>query len=284
MKVLIDCGGSSLKIEIYPDNSTGGILAEGSCPKPTSLDGFYDCIDRLLQEAKTDDSIAHQDVKKIAVSVCGEYDYEAEEVVKCWAYPFLKGKLKDKIGERFKCKNYNVRVVNDGDAHVYALKAAYAERQKKICAAVNLALGTGVGFGLLDAKGNLLHSCQGHNWEVGEWPCETKQPNKALWSVLGAQGLACLEKDHGTPDAYVIFGRRICHFLATKLVPVFHPQTIGLSGGIVAAHFREINEGIEKECEAEHYREADRPLHDVDIHLAPEKNFVMLGLKYLVRY
>jgi predicted NBD/HSP70 family sugar kinase len=131
-------------------------------------------------------------VTGIAISLCGEYDYVNEEVVRCFAYPFLVGKLRDNLKERFGCGN--VWIVNDGDAHALALKSYYKQRGKSSASAISLSLGTGVGFGILDWKGELLHMCRGHDWDVGSWQCDTRASNKTLYWALGSQGLMELEE------------------------------------------------------------------------------------------
>lgn len=269
MKLLIDCGGSSVKIKRYVQ----GVLRHTYPFKPTSLEEFYKCIEDM---AKAGSPSADPYVAGIAISLCGEYDYINEEVISCWAYPFLIGRLRDKLVERFKCSN--VHIVNDGDAHALALKSVYIQRGLKSASAINLSLGTAVGFGILDWCGNLLHTCQGHNWEVGHWQCDTRASHKEQYWALGSQGLKGLEEEYGSPNAYIYYGQRLCHFLGRDLVPIFHPKIIGISGGIAAAHFRDIEEGIRRECEIQGYCAHGAALDGVDIYLSPEKDSVMRGL------
>ena len=54
------------------------------------------------------------------------------------------------------------------------------------------------------------------------------------------------------------------------------------SGGIVAAHFHDIEEGIRRECEIRGYRAQGAPLNGVDIYLSPKKDSVMRGLADLL--
>ena len=275
MKILIDVGGSGVKIK----RCENGVLdSDVHSFKPTSRAEFYSCVSEVVQK---DGKSSTSDIEGIAVSICGEYDYGKEEVLNCWHYPFLKGKLRDDLEKRFGC--WNVHVVNDGDAHTLALKAEYVQKGL-LCptSAVNLSLGTAVGFGLLDCKGDLLHTCQGHNWEVGNWQCDTRENTKDLYSALGSPGLSSLEEQHGSPNAYIYYGQRLCHFLGRDLVPLFRPKIIGLSGGIIAGHFQEIEEGIRRECEKSHYRESGKSLDGVVIHLSHEKDSVMLGLAELL--
>lgn len=270
MKLLVDCGGSGVKIRRY----VRGVLRPHTYPfKPTTLDEFYGCLEDMARDGNPS---AEPHVTGIAISICGEYDYVNEKVVRCFAYPFLSGNLRDNLKNRFKCGN--VWIVNDGDAHALALKSTRA--QKGLCTecAINLSLGTGVGFGIIDRKGELFHSYLGHDWDVGSWQCDTRASNKALYWALGSQGLKELEKQYGIPRAYISYGHRLCHFFGHDLVPVFHPKIIGLSGGIVAEHSKEIEEGIRRECEARQYRASGGPLNGVEIFLSQEQNSVMMGL------
>ena len=278
MKILIDVGGSGVKIK---RSEKGELDPDVQSFKPTSREEFYSWISEMAQKGGKSST---PDIEGIAVSICGEYDYGKEEVLTCGQYPFLIGRLRDDLEEKFDC--WNVHIVNDGDAHALALKAEYA-KEGLLCpmspmSAVNLSLGTAVGFGILDWKGDLLHTCQGHNWEPGNWQCDTRENTKDLYWVLGSPGLRSLEEQHGSPDAYILYGRRLCRFLGRDLVPLFRPKIIGLSGGIVAGHYQEIDEGIRLECEESHYRESGKPLDGVVIHLSHEKDSVMLGLAELL--
>jgi len=254
-----------------------GVLRHTYPFKPTSLEEFYKCIEDMAKDNKPS---ADPQVTGIAISLCGEYDYINEEVISCWAYPFLIGRLKDNLVERFKCQN--IHIVNDGDAHALALKSVYVQRGLHSESAINLSLGTAVGFGILDWRGNLLHTCQGHNWEVGHWQCDTKAIHKEQCWALGSQGLKSLEEEYGAPNAYIYYGQRLCHFLGRDLIPIFHPKIIGLSGGIAAAHFQDIEEGIRRECEIRGYCAHGAPLSGIDIYLSPEKDSVMRGLADLL--
>ena len=274
MKLLIDCGGSGVKIKRY---AQGAIDAHTNRFLPKTLVEFYHCLEAV---ATSSNPSVPSHVTGVAISLCGEYDYVNEEVVRCFAYPFLVGKLKDNLKERFSCGN--VWIVNDGDAHVLALRSVYKQKGKCSASAINLSLGTGVGFGILDWKGELLHMCRGHDWDVGSWQCDTRASNKALYWALGSQGLRELEKQYGSPRAYISYGHRLCHFFGHDLAPVFHPKIIGLSGGIVAAHFKDIKEGIRRECEERRYCVSGGPLDGVDIHLSQEQDSVMKGLADLL--
>lgn len=269
MKLLIDCGGSGVKIKRY----VGGVLRSTHQFKPKTREGFYNRIEEM---AKDGNPVAEPRIAGMAISICGEYDYVNEEVKTCWFYPFLIGRLRSDLVKRYRCDN--VHIVNDGDAHVLALKQAYAEKGQKLASAINLSLGTSVGCGILDWRGELLHTCQGHNWEVSSWRCETSEENKNLYSALGNEGLERLEEKHGSSDAYIFYGQRLCHFLGRDLVPLFRPRLIGLSGGIAVAHAEEIREGIRRECELKHLCEVGKPLAGVGFHFSSEKDSVYKGL------
>ena len=282
MKLLVDCGGSGIKIrrcirgELGPDTHRF---------KPKALEEFYKCLEKMATDGNPS---FHSRVTGIGISVCGKYDYSNEEVKTCYFYPFLIGRLKEWLKERFKCED--VRIVNDGDAHVLALKSIYEQNGLRLANAINLSLGTSVGFGILDSTGDLLHTCHGHNWEVSNWLCDTRAGNKMLYWALGSNGLLALEKQHGSPKAFIYYGERLCHFLGHDLAlnlgrnPAsnFRPKVIGLSGGIVVAHYNDIEEGIRRECEKRNYCASGGPLDGVDIYLSTEQDSVMRGLAVLV--
>lgn len=274
MKLLIDVGGSGVKIVKCVKGKPSGRVRSF---KPTLLKEFYSCI---FEMAHDEGASQLADLDGIAVSICGEYDYAHETVLNCWHYPFLTGELGQDLKAWFRCRK--VRIVNDGDAHALALKAAYAQKKRLCASAVNLALGTAVGMGILDWTGRLLHTCQGHDWEVSPWQMDTTAKEKALYWALGSEGLCDLESRYGNPDAYVIYGHRLCHFLAHDLVPVFRPRIIGLSGGIVAGHLQEIKEGVKRECDGKNYCEPGGVLAGVEFYWSMARDSVMLGLAELL--
>ena len=135
------------------------------------------------------------------------------------ALSLFEGKLRDDLEKEFDC--WNVHVINDGDAHALALKAEYVQDGFSCpSSAVNLSLGTAVGFGLLDCKGDLLHTCQGRNWEVGNWQCDTRESTKDLYSALGSPGLSSLEERHGSPNAYIM-----ANVFVTSLGAILSPSS-----------------------------------------------------------
>lgn len=278
MDILIDVGGSS--IEIKPV-MRGVLSSQTKSVKTKSREEFYQQIAQVIQAENPSER-----VEGIAISLSGEYDYEHETVVSCFWNPYLADgqatdKLVDDLKHRFDCED--VYIVNDGDAHALAYKEFYAQKGQKLGGAVNLSLGTSVGFGLLDRQGNLLHNCEGHNWEIGPMQLETDASDKHLYSALGDPGLSELERRHGTPNCYIFYGQRLCHFLARDLVSVFHPKFIGLSGGIVSRHLEEIKEGIRRECESRNLCKPGQPLEGVQIDLFPEEDYVMRGLICLLK-
>lgn len=273
MKILVDVGGSSVKIGYLKYGKLSESIAsfEGES-KPKTRDDFCKCILKIAGKHR---------ISGIAISLAGEYDYKNEKVISCYHYPFLKGDtgdLRSYLQEQFKCNK--VYIVNDGDAHTLALKEIAAREYgiNQLSSAINMSFGTAVGFGVLDVKGNLLNTCQGHNWEVSGWHCDTRAGNDEMYWALGHDGLGALEKQFGYPTAYIYFGQRICHFVGRDLVPLFRPKVIGLSGGIVANHLDDIKEGIRRECEERGYRKSGGVLENVDVLLSQERHSVMLGL------
>ena len=72
MELLVDCGGSSVKIKRYVD---GGLRAHTHPFKPTTLDEFCGCLEDM---ARDNNPSAAPHVTGIAISICGEYDYVNE--------------------------------------------------------------------------------------------------------------------------------------------------------------------------------------------------------------
>lgn len=273
MKILVEIGGSGVRIRR---------LAHGQLREHTYLFKGISSCDMLFEkiyEMAQDNKPGTPEITGIAVSVPGECDYLNELVLTCYHYPFLIGPLKRKIQQYFNCRN--VFVINDGDAHVLALKYSFSKNNEYLnLGAVNLALGTAVGFGALDVNGELIHNSEGHDWEISGWPVDTRASVKQAYFALGSQGLAELEDHFGMqPETYIIFGERLCKFIAQRIVSKFHPRTIGLSGGIVAAHHAEILEGIHRECGTRGYWEG--VMKGIDIRLSQDRFSATTGLKTL---
>lgn len=267
--LLVDVGGSGVKIRrLIGDVPVGGTHKF----RPESREAFYECLRTMAKDAHG----RVLPIAGIAVSLAGEYDYVNERAISCYHWPFLVGELRKDLMGVFACQN--VHIVNDGDAHLLALKALFArDRGVNLTQAINMSLGTAVGFGVLDCKGELLHTCQGHNWEVSGWHCDTTAKVDEMYWALGSEGLREMESKHPGRDAYVYYGQRLCHFLSRDLVPLFRPRTIGLSGGIAAAHREEILEGIERECQMKNLR-SQGVLDGVEICVLAERDTVMTGL------
>ena len=72
MKILIDVGGSGVKIKRY---SQGRLQPDTPKFKPTSFEEFCDVISQVAKEG---DPSADPLIEGIAISLAGEYDYVNE--------------------------------------------------------------------------------------------------------------------------------------------------------------------------------------------------------------
>ena len=181
---------------------------------------------------------------------------------------YLEGPLASVLGREF--PRAKVHIINDGEAHARAL----LRRDHVRFGAINLALGTSVAFGVIDEKRQVVRSCCGENWDIGDMILSTRASRKEVYWALGAEGLSELER--GMPDeAYYQYGCRLGTFLNTLAV-VFRPKTIGLSGGIVLNHGEEILRGVTNEFYPPVASEG------VDIVLQTERETVMSGLATLL--
>lgn len=268
MKIAVDIGGSGVRFRSHCRNWDGYLISHTECFKPRSFDAFCECIDVMIKTSSGADS----QLEGMAISVCGEYDYTNEKLISCFHHRYLLDtpKLKKSLINRFKCEN--IRILNDGDAHAWTLYNNYLRRSGESAAGgnvVNLAIGTGVGFGVVRPDGNIEHDANGHNYEVWNW----KYNDKGVGPAIGTDGLKKLEEKYdGGPEAFRYFGGRICRVLATAIVPKFKPKIVGLSGGVIANHSFCIREGMEEERKRWH------ELDGVEFRYVTDENSVLSGM------
>jgi hypothetical protein len=135
-----------------------------------------------------------------------------------------------------------IMIVNDGEAHVMALRCHPDVRY----GAINFACGTGVAFGVLDFNGNLLRSLSNDNWEIGDFQLHTKAREDALWYALGSHGFNELIQSRGVNDGAKHYGWRLGR-AAAQMTLLFRPQTIGLSGSVITHNWSRIQAGFHEE-------------------------------------
>ena len=253
--VLVDLGGSGAKIATYSGGKIGAVRRCSVSSEAELFSGIQKSAD-----GKT--------VTSLAFSVAGFVNTENGSVLKSACYPFLEGDLAAHARKAF--PKAKVRVVNDGEAHARSLLLQPDIR----FGAIHLAFGTSVAFGVINDKKEVVQTVRGENWDIGDLRLDTKASEKEVWWALGSNGLAELEKTMDG-DPYLHFGYRMGSLL-NRLAVIFRPYTIGISGGIITAHAREIERGVREEFREPPFSE--RP----EIRFLPGQDTVMQGLTTLL--
>ncbi|MCR4646376.1 MAG: hypothetical protein K5695_13380 [Oscillospiraceae bacterium] len=253
--VLVDLGGSGAKIAAY---SGGKIGAVRRCSVSSEAELFAGI--QKSAEGKT--------VTSLAFSVAGFVNAGEGSVLRSACYPFLEGELAAHAEKAF--PRAKVRVVNDGEAHARSLLLQPDVR----FGAIHLAFGTSVAFGVINEKKEVIQTVRGENWDIGCILLNTRASEKDVWWALGSNGLAELENTPGV-DPYLHFGCRMGTLL-NQLAVIFRPYTIGISGGIITAHAREIEQGVREELREPPFSE--KP----EIRFLPGQDTVMQGLTTLL--
>lgn len=260
MKLLIDIGGSGIKMSNYSNGQIGSIV------KYTDIKDYQQFISAIKRQC------GNNPLSALAVSVAGFVDAEKGYVRMCKNADFLEGELVKKLKSDFKF--IKVSVVNDGEAHARALLCAGDRIQ---FGAIHLAFGTSVSFCVIDQNKKIVRPCNGENWDIGDMKMITSnEGGNDVWNALGGEyGLAELEKKVDPKDPYHHYGCRVGNLLS-NLAVIFRPRTIGLSGGIISAHMSEIRSGIDECYENPPYMEKPQFAY------FPNENSVMKGLTTLL--
>lgn len=185
-------------------------------------------------------------LRGLAISTAGFVLSDEGRIVSCKCAPYLEGEVVHRLKKEFPFTK--IAVVNDGEAHARAL--LYPNRNVRF-GAVHFALGTSVAFGVIDNNRKIVRTCNGENWDIGDYILKTREKPYEAWYKLGAVGLKELETNL-SGDPYYHFGMRAAG-LITNLAVVFRPSTIGLSGGIISSHGTQILRGIKKNSERPYY-------------------------------
>ncbi len=167
-------------------------------------------------------------------------NYEEGRILNCKCAPYLEGEIVRRLNKEFPLTK--IAAVNDGEAHARAL--LYPKRNVRL-GAVHLAFGTSVSFGVINSKREIVRTCNGENWDIGDYMLRTREKPYEVWYKLGTDGLRELE-DNLPDDPYYHFGLRAGGLL-TNLAVIFRPRTIGISGGIISSHGGRILDGIRDE-------------------------------------
>ncbi len=230
-RIAIDLGGSGFRWVTV----TGGQQSKLRRESVSSMDGLVRIIRSSFVDGKVDG---------IALSVPGFVNSETGEVSKCRHAPWLNGNLRATLRRYF--PGATIYIVNDGEAHALSLLADSRTR----LGAINVSIGSAVGFGMLDVHGRPVRSASGTSWDIGDFQINTRATNKSAWWAVGSEGLRELENlyDGNQEKAFEHLGYRI-GILLSQLAVIFRPNTIGLSGGIITKAWGVMERTIREEYE-----------------------------------
>ena len=230
--IVVDIGGSGARIGVVSEQGIAGVQRE-------SIHSVENLVDVIKSRSAN--------IQGIAISVAGFVYADSGCVSHVTAAPFLEGNLKEKLGIHF--PDACIHIVNDGEAHALALLNIPNVK----LGAINLAIGTSVGFGVLNERGEPVKTVSGENWEINELSFRTRVPNLYAWIMsrayvgwgLGENGIEQLKQAMGT-KSYKHIGCRLGAF-ASQLAVIFRPRTIGFSGGYISRYWPKIEDAVRKE-------------------------------------
>ena len=223
-EMVIDIGGSGVRIGVVSEHGVASIQRES-----------IHSMDELIRAIKA--RATH--IKGIAISVPGFVYADSGQVLLSQVAPYLEGNLKEKLETAF--PGTRIYIVNDGEAHALALLTLSNVK----LGAINLSIGTALGFGVLNEKGKILRTLSGENWDIGSLWLKTRAPDPSVWWALGQNGFEELQRSMGE-KAYEHFGYRLGAF-ASQLAIIFRPQTIGFSGGFIARYWDKMENAVKSE-------------------------------------
>ena len=224
--IVVDIGGSGTRIGVFLDDELTSVKHE----QVNSVEG-------LISSIKSCSQFSH--VKGIGISVPGYVQGDTGVVLSCGAAPYLEGNLRETILSHFPTAIINV--VNYGEAHALALLKSPDIK----FGAINLALGTAVGLGVIGKNGEIVRTLSGDNWDVSALKVKTLTSKKSIWWALGQKGLEELVNDYGE-KGYEHFGCCLGSF-ASQLATIFRPCTIAFSGGHIVQHWEFFEKAVFRE-------------------------------------
>ena len=239
MKLLIDIGGSGVRVSKY---SFGRIHEQQRIASQDELKEMTcELFARLIEKSANGDRI-----DGIALSVAGFVDSENGVIRRSGCAEKLNGPIVRKLQSFF--PRIPIHVINDGEAHARALldpqhEVLFGDRTVRF-GAIHLAFGSAVSFGVINAKKQIVQSCDGGNWDIGDFQLEydSNRDWDKVYYKLGDKGYQAL-CDDGISDRDYEFGLRIGYFVR-KLAVIFRPRTIGFSGGRFLENPAEIMRGV----------------------------------------
>lgn len=222
--IVVDIGGSGARIGIVTRLGIVSIQRE-----------TINSIDELVNAIKS----RAVRITGIAIAVPGFVQGDSGRVLLSRNAPYLEGNLCDELKGFF--PEAEIYVINDGEAHALALLSL----PNIELGAINIAIGTSVGFGIISEMGQVIRTLSGQNFDIGDLWLRTHASDAHAWWALGESGLEELERTFGD-DAYKHLGASLGYF-ATQLAIIFRPKTIGFSGGIASRYWNKIETAIKAE-------------------------------------
>jgi predicted NBD/HSP70 family sugar kinase len=223
INVVVDIGGTGTRLALSTKNGIQKI----HYVKLDSLSNLINEIRKLTNNIGPD---------ALAMAVPGRI--RDRRVIDCYSARWLEGKPAEAIRRELALHDDKIQLVNDGEAHALAL----TKRHNVRFGAIHLAVGTGVGLGVIDENGKIMRSLSGDNWELSAVRLITRAPEKEVWRILGATGFR-EQQERTDVDGYEYYGWRLGS-LACQLSLILRPRTIGLSGGIIRHHWYRIKGGF----------------------------------------
>jgi len=223
--VVVDIGGSGARLGFATKHGITSIR------KVSGIDSTYALVAAVMQltGGRIPDAIALS-VPGIISNSSIQYSYFTG---------WLAGDTVGIISAALKVDRRNVHIVPDGEAHAMALRRHPGVN----FGAINIAVGTGVAFGVIDANGNMMRTLSGHNWELSSFALHTRAKDKAVWYALGGTKGFIEQKDRTDRDGLRHYGYRLGAF-AVQMAHIFQPKTIGLSGGVIKHYWNAIKDGF----------------------------------------
>jgi predicted NBD/HSP70 family sugar kinase len=176
-----------------------------------------------------------KDFDAISLGIPGVIDPVTQTILHAF-HPRWKNVRPDK-SIRNATKARTVVLMNDAEAH------AYSSRNYPL-PLIQLVLGSGLGFSVLDHKCQFLRPQHG-SLDIGQFRARSNLSNDAVWYALSSRGLRELEAKH-PQESDTIYAGLVSEFVVGTIV-MFQPKTVVLSGGIVESR-PEIIDMVAIEC------------------------------------
>jgi len=249
MTIGIDVGGTNIKGVLLNNNKTFKKVRfkiNSKSNKNLIIAQIFEVIETLKKRQKK--------INKIGIGVAGPVDFKNQKVLNPPNIPGLKNIYLGKIIK----KKFGVKTVIDNDVHCLVLAETILGAAKGKKSVVGLALGTGVGGGII-LNGKIIHGAKGTAGELGHmtikkggWKCKCgsrgcleayiceRGQEKTAKEILGkSMSSIALQKsaEKGNKKAlkaWDIIGENLGIGLA-NIVDTLNPEIIIIGGGLAWA-------------------------------------------------